>query len=356
MKRFFECLIPNTICNLKCSYCYIIQENRRAMQASSFKYSVDHMIQGLTEERLNGQCYFSLCGAGETLVQDEVTDLVKGLLENGHFVNVTTNGTLSKKFDLLIEKCKPYISHLHISFSFHYLELQRLNLLETFFANVKKMRESGASVLVQMNLCDEYIEKLDEIKAICIDKIGAYPQLALTRDESSVPMKIMTKYSDEEYYSYGKKFNSPLFDFTYKNFNQKRKEFCYAGDWSGLINFETGVLTKCYSNPEGSQDIFEDISKPINFEAVGKNCHNCYCINSSHFLSLGVIPSLKNIPSYADLRNRKEACWYSDEMLDFLNAKLYKSNKKYGIIKKIFYYNSFFRKVRIKLNLIFNKK
>ena len=28
IKRFFECLIPVTICNLKCEYCYIIQEER----------------------------------------------------------------------------------------------------------------------------------------------------------------------------------------------------------------------------------------------------------------------------------------------------------------------------------------
>ena len=51
-----------------------------------------------------------------------------------------------------------------------------------------------------------------------------------------------------------------LFDFTVKNFNEKRKEFCYAGDWSGVLNLETGLLRKCYSD-NGGQLIFDDISR-----------------------------------------------------------------------------------------------
>lgn len=71
-------------------------------------------------------------------------------------------------------------------------------------------------------------------------------------------------------------------------------------------------------------------------------------------MSLGVIPSIKT-PSYADLRNRAEAKWYSDEMIEFLNRRLYKDNRKYSFFKKLFLHNLFFRKVKIKLRLAFNK-
>ena len=332
-KRFFECLLPVTVCNLKCPYCYIIQENRRKMKLAEMQYSPKHIAQALRKERVGGICWISICGAGETLVQRESIEIVQYLLEEGHYVNITTNGTLSNRFDELIEKCKDNIRHLHISFSMHYLELKKHELLETFFSNIIKMQNAGASILVQLNLCDAYMPFIEEIKEMSRQKLGAYPQVALTRDESVRPMKIWSDKTDKEYLEEGEKFDSPLFRFTYKNFNVKRKEFCYAGDWSGVLNLQTGWLSKCYVNLEG-QNIFKDISEPINFEAVGHDCKNVYCVNSSHFMSLGVIPELET-PTYAQLRNREEANWYNEEMKMFLNRKLEESNSKYSIFKKM---------------------
>ena len=329
-KRFLECLLPTTFCNLECHYCYVIQENRREMKKAELKYSPEHIAKALSKERLGGSCWISICGAGETLIQDEVIDIVQLLLKEGHYINITTNGTLDRQFDALIDKCKDNLNHLHIAFSWHFIELEKRNLTDRFFNNIIKMKNAGASVLLQINLCDDYIPYIDEIKTMSIENLGAYPQVALTRDESCMPMKIYTSLSDEEYYNTGKVFNSPLFDFTYKNFNVKRKEFCYAGEWSGLLNLQTGWLSKCYENHEG-QNIFEDLNKPIKFSAVGRNCQNNYCVNSSHFMSLGIIPELET-PTYAQLRNRPEANWYTPEMENFLNSKLNESNKEHSKI------------------------
>lgn len=331
-KRFFECLIPVSVCNLECPYCYIIQENRRKMKLADLKYSPEHIAKALRKERVGGVCWISICGAGETLVQPEVLDIVSLLLKEGHYVNITTNGTLSNRFDKLIEKCGNNIRHLHCSFSMHYLELKKRDLLDTFFNNIKKVRKAGASILLQINLCDDYIPYIDEIKEVSYKNVGAYPQVALTRDESTRPMKIFTSLTDNEYYNQASKFNSPLFECTWKNFNVKRKEFCYAGDWSGVLNLQTGWLSKCYQNFEG-QNIFENVDEPICFEAVGKKCKNVYCVNSSHFMSLGVIPESK-VLSYAELRNRREANWYSADMENFLSCKLNESNKEYSCFYK----------------------
>ena len=328
--RFFECLIPVSVCNLKCPYCYVIQENRRKMQYANLKYSPEYIAKALSKQRLGGTCWISICGAGETLCQKELIPIVKLLLEEGHYINITTNGTLTKRFKELINECKEYTKHLHFSFSFHYTELLRLNLLDIFFNNIDFVRNNGCSFLLQINLCDEYIPFIDEIKRLSLERVGAYPQVAVTRNETTQPISIMTSLLDEEYMKIGKSFNSPLLDFTYKNFNVKRREFCYAGDWSGVLNLETGWLSKCYMNSEG-QNIFDNIEKPIKFEAVGKNCKNIYCVNSSHFMSLGVIPSIM-CPTYAQLRNRYDAKWYTEEMNSFLNCKL--DNKEYGAIKK----------------------
>lgn len=346
-KRFLECQFPVTICNLECPYCYIIQQNRRKMKKADLKYSPEHIAKALRKERLGGVCWINICGAGETLIQDEVIDIIQLLLKEGHYLNITTNGTLDKQFDKLIEKCNGNLNHLHIAFSWHFIELKKKSLTDRFFNNIRKMKNAGASILLQINLCDDYMPYIDEIKETSVEKLGAYPQVALTRDESCKPMKIYTSLSDEEYYNIGKSFDSPLFDFTFKNFNVKRKEFCYAGEWSGVLNLQTGWLSKCYANQEG-QNIFDDIDKPIIFSAVGRNCQNNYCVNSSHFMSLGIIPEME-APTYAQLRNRKEAHWYTPEMESFLNSKLNESNKEHS--KFYIELKEQYRKIRRKFNI-----
>lgn len=334
IKRFFECLIPVTACNLKCSYCYIIQRDNRNMKMPELKYSPEIIGKGLSKERLGGICYFSICGAGETLVPHETIEVAYELLKQGHYVNITTNGTLSKRFDEILEFPKEYLSRIHFAFSLHYLELLRINKLYVFFENVNKMKEAGCSVLVQINLCDEYIPYWDEIKRICVKRVGAVPQVAATRKENDLTknIELLTKKTDREYEQIGKQYKSPLFDFTMKNFGVKQKNFCYAGDWSGTLNLGTGVLTRCYGSMI-KQDIFKDVSKPIRFQAIGCHCKSLFCMNSSHFLSLGVIPEL-DTPTYASLRNREEAQWYSEELKAFLSGKLGDNNCDYSMLQK----------------------
>lgn len=333
IKRFIECYVPVTICNLKCSYCYIIQEGRRTEQKAIFKYSPEQIGKALSKERLGGTCYVSICGGGETLVPPEIVDIVKNILLQGHYVNITTNGTLTNRFNELCSLPEELLKRLHFAFSLHYIELNKKNLLEKFFENVNKVKKSGCSFLVQLNLSDEYVPYINEIKKICKSKLGAYPQIAATRDESEKQIKLFTSYSVEEYTKLGKEFNSPLFDFTMKNFMVKRKEFCYAGDWSFLLNLATGEAKKCYFSTK-VKDIFKDINEPIKFEAVGNSCRYPFCVNSSHFMTLGVIPSIET-PSYSELRNRENANWYSDDMRQFLNSKLYETNKEYSKFNKL---------------------
>lgn len=336
IKCFIECLLPVTACNLKCSYCYIIQRDKRKLEVPELDYSPQLIGQALSKKRFGGICYFSICGAGETLIPEDTIPIVEEILKQGHFVNITTNGTLNKKFDEILRIDRDLLKKLNISFSLHYLELKRLNKLEDFFENINKMKNNNVSFVLQLNLCDEYMPYIDEIKALCIEKVGAYPQVAATRKEEDKLNKIelLTDKTIEEYVDQGKKFNSPLFDFTMKNFNIKRKEFCYAGDWSFVLNLKTGKLSKCYAAPLG-QDIFSNIHKPIKFEAIGKNCNSKFCFNSSHFMAFGIIPEIST-PTYAQLRNRPEANWYvSEEIKEAFNSKLNESNQEYGKLKKI---------------------
>ena len=335
IKKIFELLIPETVCNLRCGYCYVIQREQNTMKVPELDYSPEIIGKALTQKRLGGVCYFSICGAGETFVPDYLIEIVYELLKNGHYVNITTNGTLTKKMKRLETIPEEWRNRLQIAFSFHYLELVRLNLIDTFFNNVEFVKSLGCSYLVQLNLYDDYVPVLDEIKKICLDRIGALPQIVATRKETSLTSKIelMTEYTIDEYKSFAKPFESPLFDFTMKNFNVKRKEFCYAGSWAYTLNLKTGILKRCYASCI-HQNIFENIEKPIMNMAVGKCCGSLFCLNSSHFMSLGVIPSVET-PTYVDLRNRKEGKWYTPQMEEFLSSKLIESNTEYNVPRKL---------------------
>jgi len=274
-----------------------------------------------------------MTASGETLLPPEIPEIVYHVLREGHFVNITTNGTLSPQIAKLIDRTEGFHSHLHISFSLHYTELLRTNLLNVFFDNVKKVRCSGCSILVQINLVDEYIPYWDEIKKLCLEKVGAPPQVALTRKNNGNKYSILSNLDPNDYISIGKQMNSPLFDFTVKNFMVKRKEYCYAGYWSANVFLDTGIMRGCYG--QGTiQNIFEDINKPIIFEPIGKHCECAYCINSSHFISQGIIPDLLPTLSYGELRNRENANWYTPEMKQFLYCQFEDTNKQLSLFRR----------------------
>jgi hypothetical protein len=294
-------------------------------------YKVETIKAALTLERLGGICFFSICAVGETLFPKESVRIAHGLLENGHFINITNNGTSSTRIRELCDCPQEWRERMHLSFSLHYLELKRLELLDKFFENIEYVRSMGVSVLVQINLYDGYMPYIDEINALCIEKIGAKPQCCATRREGK-RFELHTEFNRDEYERQGKRFDSPLFDFTLRNFMVKRREFCYAGEWSGVLDLGTGILRKCYFS-HGWQNIFEDIAKPIKWSPVGNFCTDKFCINSSHFLSLGIIPDIET-PTYAELRNRKEEHWYSERMCRFLNSRLRENNKQRSLFAK----------------------
>ena len=345
--RFVECLVPISHCNLHCSYCYVVQQNRRDIKADEFQCTPSQIGKAFSPERWGGIMLVNLCGFGETLLCRELPEIAEYILKQGHYVNITNNGTITGRINQLLEMPTEQLSRLCFSFSLHYVELKRLGLLDVFASNVLKVKKAGCSFLIQLNLADEYIECIDEIKSYCIKHFGAYPQIALTRKEGS-NFEIFSSRSDEEYVKYGKSFHSPLFDMTLENFRNKRREFCYAGDWTYTLNLATGDLSSCYfSNP--FYNIFKNPEERVKKNTVGNHCGSPFCINSSHFMSLGVIPEIK-CPTYVALRDRNGE-WYTQKTREFLSQKLYDNHKQYGVIDRTISNLRFGKKEKLKLYL-----
>ncbi len=337
IKRYIECHVPVTTCTLRCSYCYITQHRLFEGPLPEFRYSPEHVRKALSKERLGGVCLINLCGAGETLLAKEVVEYARAFLEEGHYVMIVTNGTISKRFDDIASFPAHLNKHLFFKFSYHYLELKQRGLLDVFFNNIRKVRDAGCSFTLELTPSDDAIPYIDEIKQRAIAELGAPNHVTIARDERTknrLPM--LTQLSRQEYIDTWKTFDSALFDYKLTIFGHKRREFCYAGDWSFCVNLATGKMKQCYRTYYRA-DIFRDITKPIPFRAIGNCCKEHHCYNGHSLIVLGDIPS-QSTPTYAQLRNRQSlggSEWLRPEMKSFMSTRLKESNTEYTLWKKI---------------------
>ena len=331
IKRYFDCYVPVTTCTLRCHYCYITQHGLFANELPHFKYSADYVRKALSKERLGGTCLLNFCAGGETLIADQVLEYVKAVLEEGHYVMVVTNATISKRFEEITAFPPELLKRLFFKFSYHYIELKQRKLLDRFFSNIKKVRDAGCSFTLEVTPCDELIPLIDEMNNRAVEELGALPHFTIARDERDPDkLPILTDLSRAKYAEIWGRFGSTIFDYKMTIFEKKRTEFCYAGDWSCYLNIATGELSQCYKS-HYVKNIFKDITKPIDFCAIGNNCLEHHCYNGHSFIVLGDIPELKS-PTYAELRNR--VCsdgseWLKPEMKAFMSSKLYESNREY---------------------------
>lgn len=337
IKRFLDIYVPVTTCTLRCHYCYITQHRLFEGALPTFKYSPSYVRQALSKKRLGGTCLINLCGGGETLLAPQLTEYIKELLEEGHYVMVVTNATVSRRFDEIADFPRELLAHLFFKFSYHYMELKKRNLLDVFFKNVCKMRDAGASFTLEATPSDELIPYIQEMQDAAFQHVGAINHVTIGRDER-VPgeLPILTDMSTDDYKKTWSVFHSEFFDYKMSIFGVKRKEFCYAGAWSLYVNLGTGDASQCYCS-YFHQNIFEDIDKPIIFKPIGNNCKQEHCYNGHAFLVLGLIPKLP-APTYGEIRNRVCADgteWLKPEMKSFMSSKLYESNLEYSAVAKI---------------------
>ena len=342
MKMFIDTYVPVTTCNLRCHYCYITQRRLFSHKLPTFKYPSEVVSKALSQDRLGGVCHFNICGGGETLLPPEMTDYIRAILEQGHYIMVITNGTVSKRFDEIVKFPKEFLERLCFKFSYHYLELKQKKWLDRFFGNIQKVRNAGCSFSLELTPEDELIPLIDEISEVAKSKVGADCHVTVARDDAS-PLKdkpILTNMSRTDYKKVWGVFNSDMFEYKLSIFGKKRKEFCYAGAWSAYINLGTGRMTQCYSNFARPQNIFKNPKRPIKRVPVGRYCNQPHCYNGHAFLTLGLIPEHESIV-YSRIRNRVAddigSEWLNPRMNAFLSNKLKYANEEYSRMHKFWH-------------------
>lgn len=327
IKKLLAVNVPIKNCNLNCQYCYISALNQSQKGPAVFHYSPEHVRKCLSKERLGDPCIINLTGGGETLIPKEMPRYIYELLDEGHYLEVVTNGTLTQRFKEIATFPKELLEHLEFKFSFHYAELKRLNFLDQYFDNVNMMSKAGCSFTVELMPNDSLVDEIPEILKVCKEKIGAPCQLTVGRNDLTNGRDILTSYPREKYEKIWSCFDSTMFKFKLEIFGKKITDFCYAGAWSLYLDLGTGDAKPCYGQM-CNQNLFKDPSNPIKWEPVGRHCRQPYCYNGHAFLTLGDVPTM-DTPTYADIRNRRRedgSEWLKPELKEAFSSKLGTTN------------------------------
>lgn len=330
--KYIHAIQSGTICNLSCSYCYVpTLEDEQRNQPVKFNYPLKDIAKAISKERLGGMALITYVGGGETFLTDDSIELLRLFLEEGHIVNAVSNLTYTPAIEKICQFPEELRQRLQFSASFHYLELKRKNLLDTYFDNIKKLEAAQITSYLSLTVTEEYLPHLENIKEICMHKIGRLPFLSYGLDASK-GWKRFDIFTPELINNLAKDFDCKhlILEDKYTN-DIYRKEFCYMGDWGFIYNLETGNISACFDSPT-TQNIIEDLSKPIKFEAVGKCCSN-YCSFGARILCYGPIIELSKIfPTYHKLLEKFKIP--TGNVAKYTNNYLYETNKKYSWFKK----------------------
>ena len=339
LKRFINVHVSMSNCTLRCHYCYVTLHQTFGHPIPKLEHSPEFIRQALSKKRLGGCCHLNFCADGETLLLPRLVDVVEQLLLEGHYISIVSNCTLNDRINELIALPGNLRKHLFIKASYHYLELKRLNLLDSFFDNVRKLHDAGISLVIEITPNDELIPYVDEAVELCRKRMGAIPHFTVARDERHDHLPILTSLSRAEYRRVWGKYDSVMFDYKESIFGRPIKKFCYAGEWFLCLNFLNGDLSQCYGTPS-FQNIYNNPKEPIHFKPIGKHCPEKHCYNGHALLTQGVVPGEKS-PTYAATRDRvmnNGEHWLYPEMISFFSQRLYDNNSQYPWHKR-FYIN-----------------
>lgn len=327
IKKMVLFSIPMSICNFRCSYCYLAQRDEHYQgKQITWEKSPEEFRKAFSKKRIGGAAYFNFCADGETLLVNDIDKYVKVLLEEGHYVEFITNATITTALDKFLCFDKKTLSHLEFKCSFHYLELKKRNLLEVYANNIHRIWDAGASANIEITPSDDQIPYLDEIKEYSLKNFGALPHITIARNDTTKKIDYLTDLDIESYDKIWSTFGSSFWEFKKRIFLKKQKSFCYAGKWSMYVNIVTGRAVQCYCG-RYIGNVYENLDEPLPEAPIGK-CKLSHCYNGHVFLTLGLIPDLKT-PGYGDIRDRNTSSgtkWLKQEYKTFVNTKLVESN------------------------------
>ena len=102
--KFIEIVVPTWPCNFRCHYCYVGQHanDKQRGYCENFQYPPAKLAEALNKQRLGGYAIINFCANGETLLTSGNLGYIKAMLQEGHYVMVVSNMTMTKQIEALL--------------------------------------------------------------------------------------------------------------------------------------------------------------------------------------------------------------------------------------------------------------
>lgn len=330
--KFIELLVHGTTeCNFHCTYCYVWRKQEFTRGRETSEYTPAEIRHALSWKKLGGPCHINACALGETMLSKDIVALSYELLEEGHYLSLITNGTVTPRIDEILRFPEHLLERMFFKLSFHYEELKRKNLLLVFWTNVDKIKNSPCSYSLEITPCDSLIQEIEAIRREFTEKAcGAMPHITFTRDANKENLDLLSELSLKEYQETWEVFDSELFRLKCDLYQKTICQDCYAGCWSYRVNVMNGNLQSCYQQ-ELNGTIFDQNRKTFPVMTVGNRCGLNYCFNNHAFLAWGDAPQI-SCADYLAVRDRIDADsnhWVKEPYAAAMGQKLYENNFRY---------------------------
>jgi hopanoid biosynthesis associated radical SAM protein HpnH len=271
-------LEPLFRCNLSCSGCGRIREYRDILEKT---LSTEECLQAVRDA---GAPVVSITG-GEPLLHPEIDRIVEGIVKEGHFVNLCTNGLLLERS---LEKFEPgvylnFVLHMDGLAQTHDRIVGREGVFETALRGIASAKARGFRILVNTTVYRDSI--LDELKGLFellnqvkVDGIMVSPafsyeavggQILITREQArDFFNNLFTLNGHLPFY------NTPM----YRRFLAGERDLpCLP--WSTPTRNPSGWKKPCYLITDGHCSSFEKLMEETDWEAYGPGrdprCTHC---------------------------------------------------------------------------------
>ena len=277
---------PQAECDLQCAYCYLRSMRRAAVGDFIQRYPPEAIAESLSPERVGGPCFFYGYADGEPLLHDVNVRLLAALAARGHFVAVTTN--LNAANPGYLERVFASCDRWRVLFlaSLHWHELRRNARLNAFFDTMDCLRTSGFSCRIRLCFAPEYLFEREAIDALCLQRTGQLPLLTRWRGTES-PGPLM---NDLDHIG----VRSPVYRLQKICADVPRREFCFAGERSAVLDLGNGTFRACLAEPV--MGVLDPASPhkdlPFPGKLVGRHCSARWCMCCSILWPWGVLPDL----------------------------------------------------------------